>query len=149
MDGHPNRRRASTTLETGKSEMRIRTPMSSRAQTLFTAVLNRSATARELSMAAAVIHFGFGATVGAIYGVVADKTDRRTSGPELGTTLWLAADEIAMPLLGLSQSTLRRPLEMHLQSFVAHLVYGVVTERVRRIVRSQTLPQPCHMATVA
>ena len=52
---------------------------------------------------------------------------------ELGTALWVTADEIAMPLVGLSQSTLRRPLEMHVQSFVAHLVYGVVTERVRHL----------------
>ena len=41
-----------------------------------------------------------------------------------GITVWLAADEIAMPLLGLSDSTARRPVEMHLQSLVAHLVDG-------------------------
>jgi len=50
----------------------------------------------------------------------------------LGTALWLLADEIAMPVVGLSKSTLQRPLEMHLQSFAAHIVYGVTTEHVRR-----------------
>jgi uncharacterized membrane protein YagU involved in acid resistance len=59
------------------------------------------------------------------------------SGAGFGTTVWLAADEIAMPLLGLSDSTTRRPLEMHLQSLVAHRVYGTATEVTRRSVRAQ------------
>jgi uncharacterized membrane protein YagU involved in acid resistance len=50
---------------------------------------------------------------------------------------WFAADEVAMPVLGLSEPTTRRPLEMHLQSLTAHLVYGAMTEVVRRLVRSQ------------
>jgi len=48
----------------------------------------------------------------------------------------LAADEIAMPLLGLSDSTVRRPFEMHLQSLVAHLVYGAAAEMTRRAVHA-------------
>src|SRR5688572_3465139 len=58
-------------------------------------------------------------------------------GAWLGATLWFAADEVAMPVLGLSEPTTRRPLEMHLQSLTAHLVYGAMTEVVRRLVRSQ------------
>jgi putative membrane protein len=85
---------------------------------------------------APMLHFGFGASAGAAYGVYVDTTSEdRASGVAFGSALWAAADEIAMPLLGLSDSTLQRPLEMHTQSFVAHLVYGVVTERVRRLVR--------------
>jgi len=53
----------------------------------------------------------------------------------LGTALWLTADEIAMPLLGLSEPTTRRPLEMHLHSFAAHLVYGLTAEVVRHSAR--------------
>jgi uncharacterized membrane protein YagU involved in acid resistance len=51
--------------------------------------------------------------------------------------LWMTADEIAMPVLGLSEPTTRRPVEMHLQSLAAHVVYGVVAERVRKRVRRQ------------
>jgi uncharacterized membrane protein YagU involved in acid resistance len=54
------------------------------------------------------------------------------TGAAFGSTVWLAADEIAMPLLGLSQSMTRRLLEMHLQSFAAHLVFGTATELARR-----------------
>jgi hypothetical protein len=90
-------------------------------------------TRRQLAVAAPVVHFSFGAAVGALYGAfVQSRPARRRTGIGLGTTLWLTADEIAMPVMGLSRSTLRRPLEMHLQSLAAHWVYGVVTERVRR-----------------
>jgi hypothetical protein len=106
------------------------------AQALADATIGRRLSDRELSVAASVIHFSFGAAVGAMYGASLDASphDRR-SGTALGTAVWLTADEIAMPLLGLSRSTLERPVELHSQSLVAHLVYGVVTERVRRSVR--------------
>jgi putative membrane protein len=107
------------------------------AQKVADATVDRYLTERELSVIAPIIHFSFGALVGALHGASAEKrTGAPASGVGLGTGLWLAADEIAMPLLGLSRSTLRRPLQMHLQSFAAHLVYGVVAERVRRVVRA-------------
>ena len=56
-------------------------------------------------------------------------------GALIVSALWVTADEITMPVLGLSQPTTRRPLEMRLQSFAAHLVYGVITEIIRRPVR--------------
>lgn len=92
-------------------------------------------THRQRAIAAPIVHFSFGAGVGVAYGVFVERS-RRRSGLGLGTALWLMADEIAMPVLGLSRSTLRRPLEMHLQSLAAHFVYGVVTERVRRVAAS-------------
>jgi uncharacterized membrane protein YagU involved in acid resistance len=106
------------------------------AQVLAWATIDRRLSDRELSIAAPIIHFSFGAVVGALYGAyVGGVSPDRRSGTALGSALWLTADEIAMPLLGLSRSTLERPLEMHCQSLAAHLVYGVVTERVRRATR--------------
>lgn len=104
------------------------------AQTLARTTINRPLSDRELAVVAPILHFGFGASVGAAYGLYVDTASKdRSSGAALGSALWLAADEIAMPLAGLSDSP--RPLEMHTQSFVAHLVYGVVAERVRRVIR--------------
>ena len=104
------------------------------AQAFATATIHRRLTRRELSIAARTIHFAFGALVGAVHGLYLEKSrTKQGSGVALGTALWLAADEIAMPLMGLSRSTLQRPLEMHLQSFAAHVVYGVTAERVRRL----------------
>jgi uncharacterized membrane protein YagU involved in acid resistance len=107
------------------------------AQAVADVVIDRPLTCAELSIAARVLHFGFGAAVGAVHGVFAEQTAvRRQSGLRLDATLWLAADEIAMPMLGVSESTVRRPLEMHLQSFTAHLVYVVIAERGRWLTRS-------------
>jgi putative membrane protein len=104
------------------------------AQAIARATLHRSLTRRELSIAAPLVHFSFGAAVGALYGALSVPLHSK-SGVALGIALWLAADEIAMPLMGLSRSTARRPLEMHVQSLASHLVYGTVTERVRSIIR--------------
>lgn len=107
------------------------------AQALARETVQRPLTRPELSIAARVIHFAFGAAVGAVHGLRVERSAaRHRTGVALGSALWLGADEIAMPVVGLSRSTLQRPLEMHLQSFVAHLVYGVVTENVRRLARS-------------
>jgi uncharacterized membrane protein YagU involved in acid resistance len=103
------------------------------AQLLARATIKRRLSDRELSIAAPLVHFSFGAAMGALYGAYAGTVPQaRRSGTTLGSALWLTADEIAMPLLGLSRSTLERPLEMHCQSLAAHLVYGAMTERVRR-----------------
>jgi hypothetical protein len=88
---------------------------------------------RELAVAASAVHFSFGSAVGALYGIYAHQRGQRPrTGIGLGTALWFSADEIAMPVLGLSRSTLRRPAGKHLQSLAAHFVYGVLTEQVRR-----------------
>jgi putative membrane protein len=109
------------------------------AEAVLAPLLGRRLTRDELAVATALVHYSFGATVGALYGAIVQRAyrGRFRSGLALGTALWISADEIAMPVLGLSGPTTRRPLEMHLQSCAAHLVYGVVAERVRSRVRRQ------------
>ena len=107
------------------------------AQAIARRVLGRSLTKQELRVAAPLIHYAFGAAMGGVYGTYAGWRQSHRFGAAFGTTVWLAADEIAMPLLGLSQSTARRPLEMHVQAFVAHLVFGTATEMTRRSLQAQ------------
>jgi uncharacterized membrane protein YagU involved in acid resistance len=107
------------------------------AQALATATIGRRLAERELAVAAAIVHFAFGAAVAGLYGVCVAPERRRTGlGVAMGIGLWLAADEFAMPRLGLSRPTSERPFEMHLQAFSAHVVYGFVTEVTRHAVRS-------------
>jgi hypothetical protein len=113
------------------------------AQAIATRLLGRRLTDEELRVAAPLIHFLFGAAMGALYGAYAEGRQRKMSGVGFGTTVWLLADEIAMPLLSLSEPTTRRPAEMHLQSFASHVVFGTATEMTRRIVMtSSSRPQP-------
>jgi hypothetical protein len=89
-----------------------------------------------LPFAAAGLHFAFGAVAGAIHGALSEsRPPARSSGWRFGTTVWLLADEIAMPILGLSEPTIRRPLELHLQSLAAHLVFGAAAEGARVSIR--------------
>lgn len=108
------------------------------AQAIARRVAGRPLTRDELEIAAPLVHYSFGAIVGALYGVYAEHREPRSGGAGFGTAVWLGADEIAMPLLGLSESTARRPLEMHLQSLAAHLVFGGVTEATRRVITDRS-----------
>lgn len=108
------------------------------AQAIASRVLGRCLTRDELAIAAPACHYAFGTTMGALYGLYAHRArgGRTANGLGLAIGVWLLADEIAMPLLGLSRPTTQRPTEMHLQSLAAHLVYGATTEAVRGPVRS-------------
>ncbi len=81
-----------------------------------------------------VVHYGFGATMGAIYGLLAEysETARSGFGTLFGTVLFLGADETAVPLLGLSASPTEQPITAQIQPWLSHLVYGATAELVRR-----------------
>jgi putative membrane protein len=89
------------------------------------------------SAAANAVHFGFGAVNGGWYGAMAEVWPMITGarGMLFGTLVWAGADEVAMPALGLSASPARYPLSTHAESLATHLVYGVATDTVRRLVR--------------
>jgi hypothetical protein len=108
------------------------------AQTVARATVGRPLDRQELSVAAPAVHYTFGAMVGGFYGALAETAPhvRALSGAAYGATVWAAADEIAMPVLGLSERTDEQPFERHFHSFAAHIVFGVTTELVRRGVRA-------------
>jgi uncharacterized membrane protein YagU involved in acid resistance len=114
------------------------------AQAIAERTIDRDLTRDELEKAAPFLHYTFGASMGAIYGGLAETADEvpLMSGAGFGTAVWVAADELAMPLLGLSKRKGELPLEAHAQSFAAHLVFGVTTELVRRGVRALMQPTP-------
>lgn len=84
-----------------------------------------------------VVHYVFGSSMGALFGVIADlyPSARAGWGMAFGTALFLVADELAVPLLHLSSSPKQTPLKTHLFAWASHLVYGAGTESVRRVVR--------------
>lgn len=80
-----------------------------------------------------LVHYGFGALVGGLYGGLASAAPLVTlgAGSVYGALIWLLADEIAAPALGLGKGPRQTPLPRHLQALGAHLVYGLTTEGVR------------------
>jgi hypothetical protein len=107
------------------------------AQFLATRFVGRRLDRRELAVAAALTHYTFGGAMGALYGAYVERRRRAGTGIAFGLMVWVLADEVAMPLLGLSDSTLRRPLEKRLQSIAAHIVFGMTTEAARSALERQ------------
>jgi uncharacterized membrane protein YagU involved in acid resistance len=83
------------------------------------------------------VHYAFGTTVGAIYGAAAEVAPVTSFGYGLpfGTALFIGADEIAVPALGLSEPPTEIPLSKHAYGLSSHLVYGLTADIVRRAVR--------------
>ena len=92
---------------------------------------------REKEVAGPALHYGFGALTGAVYGALAELTPgvTRGAGAPFGAAVWLAADEITVPALRLSGPPWEYPPLVHARALGAHLVYGLATEGLRRLVR--------------
>jgi len=96
-----------------------------------------SLTPAQKDLAAEGIHWGFGATIGAAYGVLAEYYPAATAkeGASFGMALEGLTQQGALPALGLAdepeeQSTRERASEM-----TSNIVFGISTELVRRLVR--------------
>jgi uncharacterized membrane protein YagU involved in acid resistance len=88
-------------------------------------------------LAANVVHYAFGAGVGAVYGGAAELVPRVTMmlGVPFGLAVWLGAHVITVPALGLAEPPTRQPRSKEGLELLLHVVYGVVAETVRRLLR--------------
>lgn len=85
-----------------------------------------------------IVHYAFGAIMGAAYGALAEGVPEMTFGfgTGFGAALFAGADLVAVPALNLSGSPTDQPVSSLATPFAAHLVYGAATETVRRLVRA-------------
>jgi putative membrane protein len=92
---------------------------------------------REKEAAGVVAHYAMGVASGAIYGAAAEMLPAATAGAGLpfGAVVWLVADELVVPALGLSKPPTEHPPSTHVYALASHLVYGLATEIVRGAVR--------------
>ena len=91
----------------------------------------------EKETAGAVVHYAFGVVSGGLYGAIAEVSPQVTIGAGLpfGAAFWLIADEVSVPLMGLSKGPTQYPVSTHVYSLASHLVYGVTAELSRRALR--------------
>ena len=84
------------------------------------------------------VHYLFGAGLGGAYGLLAEYRPEITIGFGTGFGLGTGAlfDEVAVPLAGLSEAPSEYPAATHAYSAASHLVFGTVSEGVRRVLRS-------------
>jgi putative membrane protein len=90
----------------------------------------------EKKWAGPLVHYSLGTTLGAVYGLVAEQLPvaRTGFGTAYGAAVWLGADEIAVPALGLSKGPRETPLASHVNALASHLVYGFVTGLTRKLI---------------
>jgi uncharacterized membrane protein YagU involved in acid resistance len=97
-------------------------------------VLKKELSKEEKKKAGPIVHYAFGASMGALYSVAAKVYPEVTRGfgTAFGAALFAVADELAVPALGLSKNPKEYPLSSHASALAAHLIFGVTTEGVRR-----------------
>lgn len=100
-------------------------------------VLGRHLSREEKKRGGPIVHYAFGGLVGAAYGAVNELMPKLHTGFGLpyGAAVFVGADEIAVPALGLSQPPQKSPWSSHAYALASHLVYGAVLEGVRRGIR--------------
>lgn len=91
----------------------------------------------EKAVAVGTIHWGFGALTGAAYGALAEFYPQATAkdGAGFGMALASLTHEGALPALGLSVPPEEMTKRERASEMGSHVVYGMVTETVRRVVR--------------
>ena len=91
----------------------------------------------EKESAGAAVHYAFGTVTGGLYGALAEVSPQVTIGAGIpfGAAFWLIADEVAVPMLGLSKGPTEYPPSTHAYALASHLVYGVTAELSRRALR--------------
>jgi putative membrane protein len=87
--------------------------------------------------AGSIVHYLFGAGLGAAYGLAAEYRPVVTKGFGTGFAAASATlfDEIAVPAAGLSGPPSKSPPQVHAYSYASHLLFGAVNEGVRRALR--------------
>jgi putative membrane protein len=89
------------------------------------------------TVATEAIHWGFGAATGAAYGALAEFYPAVTAkeGATFGLTLMALTHETTLPAMGLSEKVDEQSPREQTSEAATHLIYGLVAERVRSLVR--------------
>jgi putative membrane protein len=113
------------------------------AEVISEHVFHHELTGAEKKWAGSAVHYAFGTLIGAVYGVLAETVPAARSGhgAAFGTAVWLAADEIGVPALGLAQPPSQTPASSHVKALASHLVYGFTTDLTTRTIQRATAHQ--------
>jgi hypothetical protein len=101
-------------------------------------ILERALTDEEKPVSGELVHYGFGAFNGALYGALAEVPllpIRAFNGMFFGAALWVVADEVMLWKLGVAKKPTEFPSATHIYALASHLVYGLTLETVRRAIR--------------
>ncbi len=82
-----------------------------------------------------IVHFAFGAGVGALYGLLAEDFSpvRAGAGALFGVAVYAGAHALAVPALGLAPGPAENGPVREAPELASHVVYGLVTHGVTRL----------------
>jgi putative membrane protein len=85
------------------------------------------------------MHWSFGPGVGAVYGAAVEYEPQLAArhGAAFGLGLNGMTHENLLPILGLTAPAKQQPKQERWSEIASHVVYGVVTETVRRLIRGR------------
>jgi putative membrane protein len=108
------------------------------ASAISQTVVHHELTPDQKKIGGSVVHYAFGTTIAALYGVLVEfrESTRLGWGLPFGAAIWLGAHVITVPTLGLSEPVTSAALADEAAEFAAHLVYGAVVEGLRRSLRA-------------
>lgn len=118
-------------------------PATKVADQVVTAATSAPLTHAEKQVAGPVVHYLFGASMGALYGGLAHAWPVVTTGAGVpfGLAVWLLADEIALPALGLAEPPEAYAFSTHVEMLGAHVVFGLATHATtRQVLQMATNP---------
>lgn len=106
-------------------------------ETLAKKFADHELAATEKEKAVEAIHWGFGALTGAAYGALAEYYPAATAkdGAGFGMALSSLTQGTMLPAMGLSAEPEEQTARERTSEMASNVVYGVVTETVRRVVR--------------
>lgn len=92
-------------------------------------------TTRQPSMPGIIVHYTLGVLPGALYGVARDRVPAlgAGNGSLYGLGLFVLMDEVIAPSLKLAAGPTKYPWQAHARGLASHLVLGVVTDTVLRV----------------
>lgn len=108
------------------------------AEAVSRPLLRRQLSRSEKKTGGSIVHYAFGAAMGALYGGLCEAVPAANAGfgSAYGTALWATADEIMVPALKLGPPPQEASAEKHLSGFGAHVIFGLTTEAVRQLLRN-------------
>ncbi|MBV8552704.1 MAG: DUF1440 domain-containing protein [Acidobacteriaceae bacterium] len=100
-------------------------------------IFHHELTPRQKEAAGPIVHYAFGTSVAAVYGLAIELALVPCTGwgMPFSVAVWLGAHVIAVPALGLSEPVTESAPAAEATEFAAHLVYGAVAESLRSYTR--------------
>lgn len=107
------------------------------AEMLAEKVAGHSLDPETKTAAGQMIHWGFGAAVGAAYGALAEYYPAATAkeGATFGLALMTLTEQTALPAIGVAEALEEHTARERTSEATSYLAYGLVAERVRSFVR--------------